>query len=131
MYWNITREMSYSDREIPLDIDELLKIITLPQPEDEWQALMEAPPGFDPAPVRQDITELSEIVLDCIDLLLDQDRYIVHAIEYERVSYEELGRRLGCSGPHAWRLKQIAYRNLGEVLEVDGRFRDFWGKHGR
>lgn len=123
--------MRYSDnREIPLDVDEILKYIAPTKPENEWQALMEAPPGYEPVEPKQTEDEFTDIVIDCIDLLLDQDRYIIHAIAYERISFEELGNRLGCSAPHAWRLKQIAYKNLGELLSLDERFKHFLEKYG-
>lgn len=121
MQWNISRVNSFSNQEIPFDIDELLKYIPPEAPESEWQALMEAPPGREPAEVKNLFSVVCEIVKDCIDLLLDQDKYIVEAIAYERITYEELGCRLGCSAPHAWRLKQVAYQNLKEVMVVDGR----------
>lgn len=112
---------TFSNREIPFDIDELLRHIPPPQPENEWQALMEAPPGFEPQEPKVLYDEICDIVRNCIDMLLEQDKYIVHAIAYERITYEELGYRLGCSAPHAWRLKQLAYDKLKEVLILDGR----------
>lgn len=131
MRWNITLAMSYSDnREIPLDVDELLKHLPPSKPETDWQALMEAPPGFEPMESKQVEDEISDIVRDCVELLLDQDKYIVHGIAYERISYEELGYRLGCSAPHAWRLKQIAYANLKEILLLDDRFKSFLENNG-
>ena len=124
--------MSYSDnREIPLDIDELLKLIPPARPENDWQALMEAPPGFEPIESKQIEDEISDIVRDCVELLLDQDKYIVQAIAYECISYEQLGYRLGCSGPHAWRLKQIAYANLKELLLLDEKFKSLLDGYGR
>jgi len=123
--------MSYSDsREFPLDVDELLKHIPQRRPETDWQALMEAPPGYEPAESKQVVNEIEDIVRDCVEMLLEQDRYIVEAIAYERISYEDLGYRLGCSGPHAWRLKQIAYANLKELLLIDERFRTFLRDYG-
>lgn len=124
--------MSYSDnREIPLDIDELLKHLPPAKPDTDWQALMEAPPGFEPLESKQLEDEISHIVRDCVELLLDQDKYIVQAIAYECISYEQLGYRLGCSGPHAWRLKQIAYANLKELLLLDEKFKSLLDDYGR
>ena len=113
--------MDYNKREIPVDIDELLSLLGSYQPENEYQALMEAPPMQEPAEDKRAINELNEIVLDCIDLLLDEDKYIVEAINYEQITYDSLGDRLGCSAVHAWRLKQIAYQHLAEILIIDGR----------
>jgi len=114
-----------NNREIPVEIDELLDLLPLQQPENEWQALMEAPPGYEIASPKTAISELVEIVRDCVEMLLPQDQYIVHAMAYERITYEEMGARLGVSAPHAWRLKQVAYRHLAEVLVIDQRIRKY------
>ena len=118
--------MSYDNgREIPLSMDDLLDLLPLEQPENEWQALMEAPPGCEPATPKTAVMELVDIVRDCLELMLPQDQYIIHSMAYERITYEELGKRLGVSAPHAWRLKQIAYQHLGEVLVIDGRIKRY------
>lgn len=125
MQWQMSR-MSYSDgKEIPFAIDDLIDLLPLNQPENEWQALMEAPPGVEPEPTKSAVAELVDIVRDCVEILLPQDQYIVHAIAYERTTYEELAKRLGVSPPHAWRLKQIAYQHLAEVLVIDGRIKKY------
>lgn len=118
--------MSYDNgREFPVDIEDLLDLLPLQQPENDWQALMEAPPGCEPATPKTAIKELVDIVRDCVEILLPQDQYIVQAMAYEQITYEQLGARLGVSAPHAWRLKQIAYRHLAEVLVIDGRIKKY------
>lgn len=121
MRWQISKSMEYNKREIPIDVDELLSLLGSYQPEDEYQALMEAPPHHEPAECKTAVNNLRDIVKDCIDLLIEPDKYIVEAINYEQVTYDVLGERLGVSATHAWRLKQIAYRHLAEILIVDGR----------
>ncbi len=122
MPWNFYKSVTYSDgNEIPIDIDSLMSLLPANQPEDEWQALMEAPPFTEPQEPKTLINELRDIVDDCRQILLPQDQFIVSAINDEQISYEALGIRLGVSAPHAWRLKQIAYRHLQEVLVIDGR----------
>lgn len=119
--------MTYSDgKEIPFEMDDLLDLLPLAQPENEYQALMEALPGHEPATPKTTINELVDVVRECMEFLLPQDLYIVHAIAYERITYEELGERLGTSAPHAWRLKQIAYQHLGEILVIDGRIKRYF-----
>lgn len=125
--WQFTKVSGYSKREIPLDVDVILDMASDYQPENEWQSLMEAPPGTEPRTPKSRINEAVEIVRDCVEMLLDQDRYVVQAIHYERITYEELGDRLGCSAPHAWRLVQIAQRHLGELLLLDGRIKNLLG----
>lgn len=125
MSWHLSSMSFDNNREIPFDIEDLLNLLPSQQPENEWQALMEAPPGKEIASPKTAIAELVDIVRDCMELLLPQDQYVIQAIAYERVTYEELGARLGVSGPHSWRLKQIAYAHLGEVLMIDGRIKKF------
>lgn len=121
MYWDISKSMTFHKREIPLNVDDLLRLLDSYQPENEYQALMEALPFHEPKRARNSINEVQEIVIDCIEILLEKDRYIINAVNYEQVSYQTLGMRLGISATHAWRLKQIAYQHLAEVLIVDGR----------
>jgi DNA-directed RNA polymerase specialized sigma24 family protein len=122
MYWIFSESMSFNNsREIPLDIDNLMSLLGSYEPENEYQALMECLPHEEALMSKDIINETREIVLDCVDMLLDNDKYIVNAINYEQVSYLTLGERLGVSATHAWRLKQIAYRHLAEVLVIDGR----------
>ena len=121
MSWEFSSSMSYNKREFPVDIDDLMNLLSNYQPENEYQALMESPPFEEPEPHKNIFNEAQDIVLDCLEVLLDQDKFIIQAINYEQVSYEVLGQRLGVSATHAWRLKQIAYRHLEEVLTIDGR----------
>jgi len=58
------------------------------------------------------LSELREIVKDCIEYLCPQDRFIIEAIYYEQITYETLGERLGVSNVHAWRLAKNAIKNL-------------------
>ena len=121
MSWEFSSSMSYNKREFPVDIDDLMNILSNYQPENEYQALMESAPFQDPVRHKSLVNEAQDIVLDCLEILLDQDKFIIQAINYEQVSYEVLGQRLGVSATHAWRLKQIAYKHLEEVLNIDGR----------
>lgn len=121
MSWEFSSSMSYNKREFPVDIDDLMNILSNYQPENEYQALMESAPFQEPVRHKSLINEAQDIVLDCLEVLLDQDKFIIQAINYEQVSYEVLGQRLGVSATHAWRLKQIAYKHLEEVLTIDGR----------
>ena len=60
----------------------------------------------------EELQPLREAVADCIEKLSAQDQYIVDALNSEVISLEELGRRLGVSKPHAWRLRNAAYERL-------------------
>ena len=76
---------------------------------------MQAAPGED---IRESVEELQpfrEAVAQCIDKLDAQDRFIIDAVNTEMVSLEELGKRLGVTKTHAWRL-----RNNDETTDYGG-----------
>ena len=77
---------------------------------------MQAVPGED---IRESVEELQpfrEAVADCIEQLNEQDRYIIDAVNTERISLEELGERLGVTKTHAWRLRNSAMENLKKIM---------------
>jgi len=108
--------MAYSSREVPYEIADLLLRIVQPEPEDEYQALMEAEPFDEPRQDKQTTQKIREIVVDCMELLPDQDKFIIEAYNSERITYDELSKRLGVSIPHAWRLRKDAYCKLKVIL---------------
>jgi len=117
--WNYTigHTVKVNNREVPFLIDDLLAIAIPPRPEDDWQALMEAVPGNEPAESKTTLQPLREAVADCIDMLSEQDSFIINAMNSEQITYDELGKRLGVSLTHAWRLRNAAYKNLEQILE--------------
>lgn len=117
MWATIGHSVKVNNREVPFLIDDLLAITIPPRPEDDWQALMEAVPGNEPTESKDTLQPLREAVVDCIDMLSEQDRYIIDAMNSEQITYDELGKRLGTSLTHAWRLRNAAYKNLEQILE--------------
>lgn len=120
-----------TNRETPIDISLLVAIadknLKRP-PESEYQAIMEAGVGDEPAPVSDGMEPLRVAVVDCIDMLSDQDKFIIEAVHYEQVTYEELGYRLGVSNVHAWRLAKSALDNLKQLLEMHETIREYLGR---
>jgi DNA-directed RNA polymerase specialized sigma24 family protein len=125
MWWRITHTVKPNNREVPFLIDDLLAITIPPRPEDDWQALMEAVPGNEPAESKATLQPLREAVADCIDMLSEQDSFIINAMNSEQITYDELGKRLGVSLTHAWRLRNAAYKNLEQILERHGVIRQY------
>lgn len=117
--------MKVNNREVPFLIDDLLAITVPPRPEDEYQALMEAVPGDEPAESKDILQPIREAVADCIDMLSEQDRFIIDAMNSEQITYDELGKRLGISLTHAWRLRNAAYKNLEQILERHETIRQY------
>lgn len=66
----------------------------------------------------EELQPLREAVAMCIEQLNEQDQFIVNAINSEFISFDELGKRLGVSKPHAWRLKNNAYARLQQLLTM-------------
>jgi DNA-directed RNA polymerase specialized sigma subunit len=77
---------------------------------------MMAAPGQTPVQSVEELQPLREAVAECIEQLDEQDRFIVDALNSEMVSLGELGKRLGVSKTHAWRLRNDAYKKLQTVM---------------
>ena len=66
----------------------------------------------------EELQPLREAVAMCIEQLDEQDQFIINSVNSEFLSYEQLGKRLGVSKPHAWRLKNNAYARLQQLLTM-------------
>lgn len=86
------------------------------RPESPLEALMRAAPGHTPSESVQELQPFREAVADCIDQLGEQERFIVDALNSEMISLDELGKRLGISKTHAWRLRNEAYNKLRDIM---------------
>lgn len=126
--WQKTK-MSVNGKEIPYDVFKLTFLMPAARPDNEMQALMEAAPGQTIETSNDEIDLLRSIVIYCIDMLSEQDRYIIESINYEQITYEQLGKRLGMSNVHAWRLKQDAYKRLMTLMLEHKVIRDYLGEN--
>lgn len=83
-------------KELPLNDYELNNLIDESQPVNIWQSLMQAAPGgIIKMPADQpDI--IKEALLDCMEMLTDQDKYVIDAIIWEQTGYPTLGKRMRC-----------------------------------
>jgi hypothetical protein len=66
----------------------------------------------------EEIQPIREAVAACIEQLDEQDKFIVDAVNSEFISLEELGKRLGVTKTHAWRLRNAAYARLQQHLAI-------------
>lgn len=57
-----------------------------------------------------------DIVAVAVDQLDPRQRMVIEAFFFERLSYSKIGRRLGVSKTHAWRITQRAIRQLQTIL---------------
>ena len=120
--------MPVNGKEIPYDVFKLTFLIPAARPDNEMQALMEAAPGQTIETSNDEIDLLRNMVVYCIDMLSEQDRYIIESINYEQITSEQLGKRLGMSNVHAWRLKQDAYKRLMALMLENKIIRDYLGE---
>lgn len=58
-------------------------------------------------------------IADYIDQLPEQQRQLLEAVFYQRMSYSQLGRKLGVSKVQAWRLTQAALRQMKTLITAD------------
>ena len=116
-----------------MPVDDLLASISAPSvgfsrlPETPLQALMEAAPGYEPEESLQEIQPIREAVADCIEQLDEHDRYVIDAINSERVTLQELGDRLGVSRMHASRLRDAAFGRLMKIMTENSVIRERLG----
>ena len=120
----VTKTMDFNNKEIPLTFDELSHLVPAGVPDNPFQALMETAPGGNVPLSYEEIIDFKEAIIDCIDMLSEQDRFIIDAVTYERVTFAELGSRLGVSSVHAWRLYNGALKNLKQIMSMHDVFTD-------
>jgi RNA polymerase sigma factor (sigma-70 family) len=90
---------------------------SLDLPESETQALMETAPGDEPRETVHDLQKVREAVADCLEQISEQAQFVINAYEAERLSYSQLGERLGVSTSHAERLHKKAHEEVAELLK--------------
>jgi DNA-directed RNA polymerase specialized sigma24 family protein len=108
-----------NNKEVPLTPFHEVTIRGPRRPETPMEALMQAAPGED---VRESVIELQpfrEAVAGCIEKLNEQERFIIDAVNTEMISLEELGKRLGVTKTHAWRLRNSAMDSLRKIMLQD------------
>lgn len=81
-------------REIPIDTYELNNLVDESQPINIWQSLMQTPPNGVVKTPSNEPNIIKEALLDCMEMLTDQDQFIINAIIYEQAGYPELAKRL-------------------------------------
>jgi len=113
--------MQYERKEYPTEAKELEYLTNKNQyaPENEFEALMMALPNHEPADI-DDISPLRLAIMECVDALEPRDKYVIDAIYTERITYEELGARLGYKpqpkgSPQAFMLTKAALAHLKDL----------------
>lgn len=119
------------EKEIPMDFNSLEELAGSRMPSEASKLtpieLLMAAPGE-----THDLSGIDkkEAVIDCIDMLTEQDQFIINAIVYEGLNYRMLSERLGVSTAHAWRLYHDALDNMKQLLLFDERITSYLGIEG-
>lgn len=113
--WQI-ETMSFSGREVSFDLSALINIAPRKKAESTTESLMYSEAHEFLEDKFELIESLRDVVIDSIDMLSEQDRYIIEAIVYEQITFDELSKRLGVSSVHAWRLYKGAQEKLKTIL---------------
>lgn len=110
--------MAMSKSDIPQDNNVFItSYLNKQRPQTMMEALMLSTSDIIEESVEE-LQPLREAVAMCIEQLNEQDQFIVNAVNSEFISFDELGKRLGVSKPHAWRLKNNAYARLQQLLTM-------------
>lgn len=93
---------------------------------------MMALPYHEPADVYA-ISPLIQAIRDALDRLLPKERYCIDAIYAERITYDELGARLGYKpqlkgSPQAYMLTKMALTHLKDDLMDNPVILDYLGE---
>jgi hypothetical protein len=79
---------------------------------------MGSAPYADPGGTVDELRVLQEALADCFDLLDDQDRFVLEAIWFERITVRVLADRMGLGKSWTHDICQRAVKRLGAVAEV-------------
>ena len=93
-FMNSNKDSSLYYRELPLDTEEIERMPDLTKPESFIQALMQTIPGSNEALSDEEPNLIREALLDSMELMTDQDKFIIDAIYWEMITFEQLGNRL-------------------------------------
>ena len=108
-----------SRHETPVDMQDWGWFLHDPrQPETDLQALMQTAPGDTPQESVEALQEFREAVIDCMLALTAKERFTIEAYTLERLSYSQLGTRLGCSKSQAEREHKKACQTLGLYVKA-------------
>lgn len=81
------------------------------------EAMMGTLPGYDPDPSLYELQTLREAVVDCLDQLGAEDRFVIEALWFEGITVRALAERLGIHKSRTHRIAQRAVNRLGQVCQ--------------
>lgn len=88
-------------------------------PDTPMRALMEAAPGCEPQLSQLERMERRDTILDVLDILDTRERFVIEALVFERVSQQNLARRMGLARRTLRDIANKALAKLREALDAD------------
>jgi DNA-directed RNA polymerase specialized sigma24 family protein len=85
------------------------------RPDSDIEGMMSAMPYCEPDAATPEAQALREALVDCLDQLGDEDRFLVEAIWFERLTVRALAPRLGLEKSQTHRLCCRAVVRLGAL----------------
>ena len=76
---------------------------------------------------KEALQVIREAVADCMEMLTEKDRYVIDAMNSERITLRELADRMNLSTSQVWRLERGAHANLKQMLMHHQVIRDYLG----
>lgn len=99
------------------------------RPDNEYQAMMEAPPGAAIDISKAELQELREVLYAKLDTLTEDVRYILTRHVLGGETLESCGQDLGYSRQRVWNIKAAALRSLRDELSTHPRIAAYLGRH--
>lgn len=92
---------------------DMLERLILAKPVTEWEMMMQPSSSLTIPDTRH-----LDVVAEAVEALPLRLQLIIEGIHFERATYREMGRRLGISHVHVWRLARQAEALLADSLTV-------------
>lgn len=103
-------------KEIAVPISPSSRTLHHSRPLTQIEALMEAMPHSTPDESVEELAEFREAVIECLEQLSEQDKYVIEALTFEQASLSQLAARLGVTKTHTWRLRNQAHDRLARIM---------------
>lgn len=95
------------------------------RPDNEWEALLTAPPHTEPEISREERLPLRDVIADALDQLTDEERWVFDALVVRKLSLRQLGRELAISKSSVARHRDQTYARLRELLSAHPTVRSY------
>jgi DNA-directed RNA polymerase specialized sigma24 family protein len=86
------------------------------RPKTVLAALMEAAPGDEPQESVEESAVMDAAIAFAAEAMSDEDIYVLNAIQFEDITFDELATRLGVARSTGWRLHKRALKRLQVLL---------------